>query len=174
MRAICTPKCHGCKSPKFDFCCTGSNYFVAERFQERRRHDHQVPDSFQPHSSSRHHGRACRDHYGCCCLRGLKAILPNLPVSYYPKNLSSRCIQPPICRISIVLFIGFLCFKLPTNASWSSIFPYICDLMTGCFNAECRTNCDRLTVRALISFRRPSQAMRQPCISAPIWCDLTL
>lgn len=34
-----------------------------ERIQERRRYDHQVPNSFQSHTSSRHHRRAGGDYY---------------------------------------------------------------------------------------------------------------
>lgn len=42
----------------------------AERLQERRRDDHQVPDSVQPYPTGRHHRRAGRDHHWCHCLGG--------------------------------------------------------------------------------------------------------
>jgi F-type H+-transporting ATPase subunit gamma len=43
---------------------------IPERFQERRRDDHQVPDSLQPNTSSRHYRRVGRDHHWCHCFGG--------------------------------------------------------------------------------------------------------
>lgn len=45
-----------------------------ECFQERRRHDRQVPDSLQPNTSSRHYWRIGRDYYWCCCFRRVEEI----------------------------------------------------------------------------------------------------
>lgn len=42
---------------------------LAERLQERRRDDQQVPDSLQPNPTSRHYRRAGRDYHWCYCLR---------------------------------------------------------------------------------------------------------
>jgi len=40
-----------------------------ECLKERRRHDHQIPNSIQPYPSSRHHWRAGGNHHWSVCVR---------------------------------------------------------------------------------------------------------
>ena len=72
-----------------------------ERLQERWRHDHQVPDSVQPHPSSRHHWRVGRNYHRC---RRFGRVEENYRVLRYISHISDLGSLLPYgpCRINLV------------------------------------------------------------------------
>ena len=63
-----------------------------ECLKERRRHDHQVPNSLQPYPSSCHYRRAGGDYHWRVCVRGSISDVQYFIVSrqYYTSNMFSH------------------------------------------------------------------------------------
>lgn len=92
---------------------------VAERIQERRRHDQQVPDSLQPNPSSRHYWRTCRDYHWCCCFSRVEALPDKGQI---PK---ARLSNPGwvACRISICVHRLFITQLALICQTWCTRVP---------------------------------------------------
>lgn len=100
------------------------SFLPTECLQERWRHDQQIPNSLQSHSTGRHHRRVGRDYHRCCRQRGCIEAhhLENVPRSspVTPRgSLEKMSVTPPqwgrrapVCGFTLFFFWVSNCVHL--------------------------------------------------------------